>query len=475
MSSEKNMIAVETIYQQTESGNASMFADMFHDKVRYVLSLKEWIAWNGKKWDRVGGELTVRGYVQGVGLKRFHEIKDKTNSTEQSVASRFWVNTVSANGIEHVVQIAKTIPKMKVSPGDLDKDIYLLNVQDGTIDMRTGKLKPHDPNDMITQIANVSFLPNKEHIPIPKWEKSLKDWHPRGGEDGTWDYLQELMGLCCTGDISSRCMPIFWGEGRNGKNAFLDTFLLMLGDYATVAPRTLISARAENQHPTEIASLWKKRLVLASEPKKGCTLRTDMIKSLTGDNLIRARFMYKEFFDFAPTHKMIMMTNHLPRVQETEDAIWDRLHKLPWLTRIPRERQIPDYANTYLREEWPGILRWAIQGFLRLQSRKPPMLMLTKLIEHETTDYRTEQNPARTFVESLFIVGAGLFTPSSTMNKLFSDWVGDYQFGENVATKHDLDCCLRDLGCVNKIRRTGNDVVRGWYNIGIRSDVQNTR
>ena len=474
-------------YQMTDMGNARLFADMFSGKVRWDTTTGMWLAWDGKRWNK------ERGYIKVAKLTRKVAAywKDKCRERKEAVSTyladkpsrnddeneevmqlvkiqdatyRWWKRTSSANGVQAMIYLVKSESGIAVSHKDLDKDIYLLNVLDGTIDLRTGELRDHNPNDLITQLANVSYRKDKDYIPIPKWKKSLAVWHPKGNSDGTWKYLQQLMGLCLTGDIGSRCMGIWWGHGKNGKNGFLDNFLLMLGDYAATASRTLIEAEKMDSHPTEIAALHKKRLVVASEPKMGSKLKTNLVKAMTGDMELTARYMRQDFFEFQPTHKMIMLTQHLPIVNETDDAIWDRLHKLEWSTRIAKRNQIPNYAKVYLKDEWPGILRWAIKGYLELRKTGQGILFPTKNIEQQTLRYRKEQNAANVFVNRYFETTEDDrdFTPSSTVNDMFSAWLEQLNGSMAQPTKHDLDNYLRSVGCKNKNRRAGSKPQRGW-------------
>ena len=187
--------------------------------------------------------------------------------------------------------------------------------------------------------------------------------------------------MCLTGDTSSRVFPIFYGVGKNGKSVFLDTLMMLLGDYATIAPRTLLRVTRHEEHATEIACLLRKRMVIASETRKNIKLKAALVKAMTGDARLKARFMRQDYFDFKPTHKTILVTQNLPIIDETSDAIWDRVHKMEWGVRIPDHRQ-----NTHLledlREEWPGILKWAVEGCLKWQN--DGILIPTKSIRKQT-------------------------------------------------------------------------------------------
>ena len=360
--------------------------------------------------------------------------------------------------------LAKSEPGIAISVRDLDTHPYLLNVLDGTIDLQSGKIRKHNPNDLLTQLASVEYKEDSKSLSTERWQKCLEEWHPDGKTDGTWNYLKLLAGYCLTGDTSSRCFHISWGGGKNGKNVFYDTLLLMLGDYASIAPRTLVEAEGRTEHPTELADLWGRRMILLSEPKRGSKLKTALVKAMTGDSRIKARFMRQDFFEFTPTHKAIMLTQNLPIVDETTDAIWDRLHKLRWGERFDGARQDPRLTEK-LKAEWPGILRWAFEGCLEWQ--KIGILKPTDKIAAETEKYREEQNPAKKFVEANYIIGGhNMFTSSADLNKRREDW---NDFGNLEVSKADLDFFLRENGCINNKKRIQGTIQRGWFGLGTRA------
>lgn len=450
---------------KTDSGNANIFAEVYGKYVKFDLTSGRWLAWDGKRWSREAGENQAQALSRGVALVWFKEMGVCTDKQGRKEAFEHWEYTSSAAGVRNMLFLAKSEPGIAVSAKDLDTHPYLLNVLDGTIDLTTGVIRKHDPNDMMTQLANVTYEGDAGRLGTELWSKCLQTWHPSGGTDGTWDYLQELMGYCLTGITSSRCFPIFWGNGKNGKNVFLDTFLMMLGDYAALAPRTLIEASGREEHPAEIADLMGKRLVLASEPKRGSKLKTSLVKAMTGDCRMKARFMRQDFFEFTPTHKMVMMTQNLPMVDETTDAIWDRIHKIQWGVKIQKADQDPKLTEK-LKEEWPGILRWAVDGCLRWQ--KTGILYPTKKIEAETQAYREEQNPAKKLVDTSFVLGATLFVASGDLNKVVSDWI-EFNGEECVLTRADVFTFLKDNGCTPGVRRFGNETRRGWLGVGLRA------
>ena len=297
----------------------------------------------------------------------------------------------------------------------------------------------------------------------------LNTWHR--GNQNIIGYLQRLAGMCLTGDISSRRFPIFYGGGKNGKSVFLvDVMMAMLGDYGCKAPRSLLKATVNDQHPTDVAGLMGKRLVVASESEKNMKLNVSLVKEMTGDAILRARFMRGDFFDFKPTHHTILMTQNLPVIDEAADAIWDRVHKIEWPVRIPANMQDCHLAEK-LRVEWPGILRWAVLGCLRW--RKDGDLLPTDEIRLQTEQYRAEQNPLHKFIEECCIVGGELAVPVTDLVEYFRTWarIEGLETAISGINERDFSRLVTDAGFTKKsVRMHGNSVCKCWTGIGLRSN-----
>jgi putative DNA primase/helicase len=278
----------------------------------------------------------------------------------------------------------------------MDRDPWLLNCLNGTIDLRTGKLRPHRREDQITALAPVEFRP---HAPCPGWITFLDRIFDHNAE--LIGFVNRLLGIALTGDITEQVLPILYGNGANGKTTLLTAMLEILGDdYAMMAPPGLLVMRHGEPHPTERALLHGKRLVVDMESAEGARLNEAWVKQLTGSDQIMARRMREDFWKFSPTHKIIMGTNHKPEIRETKNAIWRRVKLVPFTVSIPEEEQVRDLPKQ-LRAEYPGILAWAVRGCLDwLKSGlKPPQ----EVVE-ATAEYRAEQDALAEFLaEECFI------------------------------------------------------------------------
>jgi P4 family phage/plasmid primase-like protien len=373
---------------------AERFVAEHRDKIRFNRTSGKWMNYDGQRWSyNTGEDETTRCYIKTTKTLWAEALACK-DPDEKKRLSRGAQHAQSANGRRGALSYVKSMMPISSGQEDYNKDDYLFNCLDCTIDLRTGEPRPHDPADMITLLAPVNYYYTGRPIQPRLWFNSMDRWH--SGEEDTIDYLQRFTGMCCTGDISSRVFSIFHGEGKNGKSVFLDTLRGMLGDYAGSTARTLLTASRNREHSTEIADLYGKRLSIASETKEGDKLRAELVKSLTGDKYQKARFMHKDFFEFVQTAKVVLMTNHLLAVNDTGDAIWDRFHYVKWAVKIPKV-EWDTHLTEKLKEEWTGILRWAIEGCLKWQ--EDGALIPTEAICRHTEEYRNEQDPMPEFVQ----------------------------------------------------------------------------
>ena len=217
-----------------------------------------------------------------------------------------------------------------VLPCDLDADPWLLNTQAGIVDLRTGVLRDHDPEALMTRLTGASPAAVQGN---ELWELFLKGITQ--GDAELASYLQRLGGYCMTGGTSEDVLPYFFGVGSNGKSSFAEALAAALGDYAIVfAPEVLMEAKGE-RHPTELAQFMGVRLALCSEPSSSATWNDSRVKSLTGDATISARFMRGDNFTFRRTHKTIVVGNHMPKLSSVTHAIRRRIQMVPVSGGVP--------------------------------------------------------------------------------------------------------------------------------------------
>jgi putative DNA primase/helicase len=295
-----------------------------------------------------------------------------------------------------MVALAEAQPSLAVAASQLDADDWLLNVRNGTIDLRTGELRPHRRKDLITKLAPVVYDPD---APCPRFDAFLDRTFAADGP--LTCYVLMLLGYCLTGDISAQYLPIFHGQGNNGKNVLLDTVKGLMGDYAADAPPSLLVQRQRDEHPTEIADLFGLRLAIASETEEGATLKLQLVKRLTGDATLKGRYMRADFFEFRRTAKIILVTNSRPQVRENTEAAWRRLRLVPFSVVIPEAERDPGLLDA-LKSEWSGILARLIRGCLAFQRDR--RLVPPPAVASATADYRAAEDPVGEFLADCCVI-----------------------------------------------------------------------
>lgn len=404
-------------FNLTEAGNAERFALQCGDKIRYNWTSGTWLYFDGKRWNPHTGCASSNRLALETARNMFEDAKQVDDTEKRSKIIKWSLYSEKLNVLNNTLSIARSMQPIEAYSKQFDQNQYLLNVENGTIDLKSGKLLPHNPKHMITKLAPVVY---DEEATFSLWLDCLNTWMQ--GDQDSIDYLQRLGGMCLTGDISSRVFPIFYGSGKNGKSVFCDTIRNLMGDYATVAPKNFLAKKKYDGHPTEIAGLLNMRLVIVSETPKNMILRLDLVKSMTGDAVLKARFMRRDFFEFQITHKVLVMTQNLPIIDETTDAIWDRVHRVGWKFRIPVEKQ-----NTHLlsdlEKEKSGILNWLIEGCLKWQ--KDEYLNPTEAIVQETLAYRQSSQPLGDFIEDNCRIDPEKKVKKTQLYAAYKEWTED--------------------------------------------------
>ncbi|MCP4712224.1 MAG: hypothetical protein GY869_26680, partial [Planctomycetes bacterium] len=303
----------------TDLGNAERLAFYYGRKIRYCGPLGKWLIWSGKHWEP---DKTGRIYRMAFKtVKRlWDEVKAANNAGVQDDISKWARMSQSRTRIDNLIHLCRSLPDIAVSSEALDKHSFFLNCSNGTLDLKSGKLLRPDPNHLITKIIPVAY---KQNASCPLWTQFLT--RIMNGNEMLIGYLQRLVGLCLTGDVSEQILFIFYGEGANGKSVFLDTISSILGEYASESAPDLLVAKRNAEHPTEIADLQGRRLVVTSETEQGSALKVQLVKRLTGNAKLKGRFMRQDYFEFDRTHKLILCTNNRPVIREDSNAIWRRL------------------------------------------------------------------------------------------------------------------------------------------------------
>lgn len=415
-----------------DAGNADRLLDTFGDKLAFVADQGRWLIRHDNRWRRdTKGNITVLATRVLRGVYREAERWSATNGDLAKALSQHAGRSLRANSIEAAVKLAATAPSIAVTSDQLDADNYLLGVRNGVLDLRTGTLRYEQREDWITRSARVEYDPTAT---CPTWQTFL-DSIMAGNRD-LIDFLQTLSGYCMTGDTREQKFVFLYGTGANGKSTFLNTLRELLGGYAVQArPETLMLAKNGAQahgHTADLMPLIGTRLAAANETEEGQRLAESLIKQITGGEPIMVRNPYgKESVLVMPQFKVIMAGNHRPIIRGTDHGIWRRLVCTPFTVSIPDEQQDKGLMNK-LRDEFPGILNWMLEGCLRWQRSG---LSLPPILQAERQAYMTSMDIMARWIEEVCEVVPGHEWGVRKAYMNFAQWCTDGGYGAVSETR----------------------------------------
>lgn len=428
---------------RTDRSNSRRFLKAYRDCVRFVFPWGKWLVWDGTRWQIDDGGAVMR-LAMAVADYVWMDAKDCL--TKEVVD--FAVSTSGHGKLTSMLKLAAA--DVAVAVDELDKNPWLLNCPNGTVDLRTGKLRPHRREDLITTLCPTNYNPEAGSY---NWDQFLGSVF--GGHDQTIAFLQRFAGYCLTGDVSEQVMVVAYGVGSNGKSTLLNALQTTLGtDYTSAAPPGLLMEKKTEAHPTELARLLGKRLVIEQESNAGAKLAEATVKALTGGDRISARRMREDFWDFDPTHKFIFATNHKPKIKGTDHAIWRRVLLVPFTQKFwnpakgetgPDELKQDKGLPAKLAAECEGILAWAVRGCLEWQCGG---LQVPDSILAATEDYRTEQNTLGRFVAECCLVGPAFKVKFSSFFASLETWCNES--GDNLPSRKLVGQWLKDNGFEDK-------------------------
>jgi len=374
---------------RTELGYARRLVHVYGDRLRYVGPWRRWLVWDGNRWaaDATGqaarwAKVIARRLTTDA--LAIHDRDDRRNARQATPRGE------SSAGIAGVLQLASTEADVAVSPEQLDADPYLLNCPNGTLDLRTGKLRRPDPADLITKITGAEYRPAAQGAAFTAFLNRVQP------DQAMRDYLARLFGHALEGRVTEHILPICYGEGANGKGTFITALLAALGEYADAADPELLTARNFDAHPTGTADLFGRRVAVLHEGDAGRRLAEGTVKRLTGGDRIKARRMREDFWHFEPSHMFVMLTNHKPIVLGTDEGIWRRLRLIPWPVVIP-EAERDEHLGDRLAVEVDAVLGWLVAGYR--QWRQLGSLAEPEQVTTATSKYRAESDAIGRFLD----------------------------------------------------------------------------
>lgn len=437
----------------TELGYARRLIHVYGDRLRYVPAWRRWLVWDGTRWARDNtGQVARWAKVIARNITTYaYTITDEKKRKDALLAAR---RGESSAGVAGVLTLAGTESGIAIAPEDLDADPWLLNCANGVLDLRTGQLREHDPADMLSKITGAAYDPAATN---DAWTTFLSTVQP---DETMRAFLARLFGHALEGRVTEHILPIFHGEGANGKGTFLNAVLGALGDYADAADPELLTARTFDAHPTGTADLFGLRLAVLHEGDAGRRLAEGTVKRLTGGDRLKARRMREDFWHFDPSHTFVMLTNHKPIVVGTDEGIWRRLRLVPWPVVVPAADR-DEYLGDKLKLAADAVLAWLVAGY---HDWREHGLDEPQAVTAATDAYRGESDAVGRFLDDRCLCATHFHVPSAELYSAWCKWCADE--GEESGTNKAFSTTLQNRGFNTK--RTNRGMV--WSGIGLAAE-----
>lgn len=389
MSDTKTVVPVKVIDQafNTDVGNAKRLVELWGEDIVYCYPWNSWLIWDGSRWkrDQMG---TIDKYARLTVKAIYEEGCAEVDTYRKEQLLKHAYASESKARIMAMSEMAKSM--LPILPDKFDSNKWVLNVKNGTLDLRTGVLREPRREEYITKQSQINYDPSAD---CPTFLKFIDTTMNHNIE--VIQFVQKVVGYCLTGDTSLEYLFMCYGTGQNGKSKFIaDSIAYVLGEYAAKTSVATVMEMQNGGIPNDVARLRGIRFAYASEPKKGAKLDEGKIKDLTGREPVLARFLNQEFFEYVPEFKLFISTNHKPDIKGADEGIWRRLKLIPFLAQISNEER-DERLDDKLHAEASGILNWALEGCLRWQNEG---IEVPSIVENATNDYRDELDALSDFI-----------------------------------------------------------------------------
>lgn len=392
-------------------GNGERLRVRHGRKMRWVKE-RGWLVWTGKAWEDDRGKVDT--WAKETARSIFAEAAVCDDNKLAVEIFRHARNTANRSRRVAMVEACASEPGISKKPADFDGDPWLLNCENGILDLKTGELRPHDPQAMLTKIAGTYYDPEAD---CPRWMSFLDRIFD--GNPELIDFLQRAVGYSLTGNTSEQCLLFLYGSGANGKSTFTGAIQDAMGDYAQKTRAETFLKKQGDQIPEDVARLAGVRFALAAELTGG-HLNESLVKDLTGGDRLAARFLHHNTFEFKPVVKLWLYGNAKPRITETTEGIWRRVRLVPFTVVIPepeRDGKLPEK----LCDELPGILAWAVRGCLTWQREG---LSTPAAVKNATETYRQEQDEIGRFLAECCACEAMRTATAGALFEAYQKWGG---------------------------------------------------
>jgi len=446
-------------YHFSDVGNAERLIALYGSDIRYSFPQDKFFIWSGRHWqgDSTGGiyklaKNTLRRLLtEGEALDESAVEADK--EAKKKVMS-FAIRSENDGKIKAMVNQAKSQPEIILRESNMNP--FILNVVNGTLDLKTGKLGEHKKSDYITRMIDIEYDAKAK---CPNWIKFLDKIFM--GDSEMVDFIQRSIGYSLTGSEEEQCFYMLYGNGANGKTTFLNTIKLIMGDYAdTLKASSLMAKQFDDGARGDIAKLTGKRFVVSSELNEGQYFDESLIKCITGGEVIPVRFLYGMEFDLKPEFKIWMGTNEKPKIRGTDMGIWRRVRMIPFLYTFTGEDVDKNFMDNMLIPELPGILNWAVEGCRKWQEEG---MIVPQRARAAIEEYRDEMDVVQRFLDENCVMGDIYAIKVGDLYQRFCNWCS--RSGDRAVTGIKFGKKLKDKG-FEQIKSNG---WRHWKGIGALS------
>ncbi len=453
----------------TDVKNAERLSMSARQAIRYCEARGYWYVYDGARWAQGSGNL-VKPFVHQL-ARDFHELASAEPDPELRKQYRHQANRLETDHvIRAVINQAMALRELQIDPTRFDQHVDLLNVLNGTIDLRTGTLQPHNPDDLLSYIAPVEYHSNAVS---ELWETTIRLAMKSDAE--MISYLQRVYGYALTGHTTEKRFFEEYGPTNTGKTTINHGFQKMLGpDYAkSLRPEALMAQREPDKIPHEIADLMGVRFVVVSEAPDDHRMNEELLKKLTGGDGIRACFKYGKTFEYDAQLTLVIYSNDRIGLGGSDDAVWERATSIPFTFNFKTETEIPGYVHIKdvrvtleQADHQQGILAWAVRGaVLWYQQGLEPTPQKVTL---DTEAHRQEVNSVRCFLRERCEEGVGSKIAFQTFHRAYSEWARQERQEKLKATQ--LTEQMAKLGHTIQTVCINRNNVNGYVGIQLQRD-----
>lgn len=402
----------------TDMGNSMRMVQLLGDRIRYAVREDQWYVWDDVRWcpdntNRIM-ELTknVVDAIRGDAL--LAEGDDRTR----------WLNwardSESLARRKAMIAGAESEPGLVINTTDMDSDPNILVVRNGTLDLLTGELRESRREELCSHLAEVDYAADASY---ERWMGHVR--FVCNDDPILMAYLQRAAGYSLTGNVGARSFFFLEGTGSNGKNAFVEPLMMVMGSYAKAATTALLTG-GDEQHPTILADLQGARLVFIDETRQGKALNVERLKALTGSKRVKARKISKDFYEFDAQFKLWIAGNGQPTIRDPSDGVWNRMHRVVCHGKIAPGKAIAGFGDLLYAEEASGILRWALEGLRGY--RELGGLGIPDSIKEDVQSYRDEEDYVGQFIDDVLIRtgNTGDFILNTSLFAAYERWAMEH-------------------------------------------------